>query len=472
MAPSSTKRRVRIGLLGSGTVGESVQDFVFDGDLEKRTGVKVEIVKIYTRRPKGKKWYRRNPGLFTTQPLEVTDHPEVDVLVEVLGSENERDLITFKGYLLRALEQGKSIVTSNKAVLARFGRELWAAAARQGRSIGFEACVGGGIPIIKSLRESLAAEEPEAVYGIVNGTCNYILSSMRASGRSYEASLREAQQRGYAEANPEADTSGMDSEYKLILLGAVTFGIALEPGGILRKGIEEIHPIDFRYAREKGSATIKYLAVARNDGGSVQAFVSPVLVPEDHCLASVHGITNAICFKGRRSQESGAGATQKQEGGGAADRDWNYAFIGPGAGGGPTAVAVLGDVCSIHRPHDPPLMGLPAARGLRVQSQDEIRGDFYIRFLVKDQSGIVGDICRIFGGKGIQIAEVWQLQHTQKELEDLASGYRLPKRTGNILPFVITLDRTDIGRLKGALDIIQKRDFIVVEPLWLPIWGS
>lgn len=467
---AGVKHRLKIGLLGSGTVGEAVQELVFKGKLEDKTGVAVEIVKIYTRHPKGKRWYAKYPSLFTTKPREVTDHPDVEILVEVLGAQQEKDLSVFKNYLIRAMEQGKSVVTSDKAVLAKFGGEIWDAADRYGQSVGFEACVGGGIPIIRSLRESLCAEDPEAIFGIVNGTCNYILSSMKTSGQSYEVSLREAQKRGFAETNPKADTSGLDSEAKLILLGAVTFGVRLQPGMILRKGIEKIHPIDFQYAHLKGFGTIKSLVVARDVGGAIEAYVSPVLVSNRHFLSTVDGITNAICFKGKRSRENADGERKGDRSPSMEERDWNYAFIGPGAGGGPTAVAVMGDVCSLTRPRNGEGGRLLMQNRIPVQSEDRIGGDFYVRFIVKDQSGIVGDICRIFGRKGIHIAEVWQLDHTRAELEELASACRL-KKTGTILPFVITLERTNIGRLKKAMEIIRQKDFILVEPLWIPLWG-
>ena len=170
------------------------------------------------------------------------------------------------------------MVTSDKAVLARYGQEIWAAAHRSGQHLRFEACVGGGIPVIRSLTESFAVEEPEAIFGIVNGTCNYILSQMEKSDKPYAEALKEAQQKGYAETNPTADVSGSDAEAKLVLLSSVVFGLQLQPGTTWRKGIEDIHAVDFRYAGRTGSSTIKQLAVAKRSGSSVQVFVSPVLM--------------------------------------------------------------------------------------------------------------------------------------------------------------------------------------------------
>lgn len=474
MAELGAKPSVKLGLLGSGTVGEALQEFIFDGYLTGKSAVDLEIVKIYTRHAPEKTWYSTHRPLFTTRPEEVTDHPEIDIVIEVLGSQEQSHLAVFKDYIIRALQKGKAVVTSDKAVLAKFGKEIWEAARKYNQELRFEACVGGGIPIIRSLTESLSAEEPEAIYGIVNGTCNYILSEMEKGGKSYEDALREAQDRGYAETNPKADTSGMDAEAKLILLTAVTFGLHVEPGVIHRKSIEEIHSIDFLYADRKGASTIKQLAVAKKINGSIEAFVAPVLVLRSHFLSTIDGPTNAIFFKGKRSQQrpvKGKGGKQRplQEG-----RDWNYAFVGPGAGGGPTAVAILGDVCELAQGRGRRLPGPPSliAPGIvTVQSEDQIQACFYLRFIVKDQPGIVGDICQILGAREINISEIWQLNHSQNELESLIQSYRLAEKPGEILPFVITLERSSVGQIKKALEIIRQRDFILADPIWLPIWG-
>lgn len=464
---------VGLGLLGSGTVGEAIQDLVFTGAGKKEPGPELKIVKIYTRRPgtsqpKGKKWYTTYRDLFTTNPVDVIDHPEADIIIEALGSEDERDLASFKDYIIRSLSNGKPVVTSDKAVLARFSKEIWEAAARSGRELRFEACVGGGIPIIRALTESFAAETPEAIYGIINGTSNYVLSEMGKHGKSYAQALREAQERGYAEADPKSDVSGLDAEAKLVLLGGVAFGLHMSPGTVWRRGIEEIHPVDFLYASRKGRCTIKPLAVARSDGGSVQVFVAPALLPQDHFLSTIDGATNAILFKGQKS------ALGDQEISGE-DRDWNYAFVGPGAGGGPTAVAVLGDVWELARGAREHVTGFPslvAPGTFAVQPPAEISACFYVRFVVKDRVGIVGDICQAFGRAGINVSEIWQLGHSQEELENLIRSYRLEAKPREILPFVITLEHATVGQMTSALAAIRSKDYILVEPVWLPIWGA
>jgi homoserine dehydrogenase len=449
------RKKIGIGLLGSGVVGQAVQDFVFAG----ADDLPVEIVKIYTRQPKGKRWHKSRPSLFTDKAQQVVDHPDAMIIIEALGFHDDKDVAGFKDLILRALKNGKSVVTSDKAVLARYGAEIWDAARKHGGDVRFEACVGGGVPIIRSIAESFAGEEPEAVYGIVNGTSNYILSEMSRGGKSYDAALKEAQEKGYAETNPASDVSGRDAEAKLILLAAVTFGLQAEPGAFWRKGIEEINAIDFQYAARKGRSTIKSVAVAKVDGGSVQAYVSPVLVGEDHFLAAVDGATNAIFFKGKRSGASG--------------RDWSYAFAGPGAGGGPTAIAILGDVLDLARGKSERggFVPLVAPGALSIQAEDKISAGFYLRFIVKDRAGIVGDICQTLGGSGINVAEIWQLSHSRDELKALAARYRIKDVPENILPFVITLERSSIGQIKNAMKVIGRRDYILAEPLWFPIWN-
>jgi homoserine dehydrogenase len=462
MAAANKRRKVGIGLLGSGVVGEAIQDIVFQ-DLKGQIGadVELEIRKIYTRHPKDKKWFAERKSLFTTQAEEVIDDAEVDIVVEALGFQEPSQLTLFRDYFLRAFKNGKSVVTSDKAVLARYGDEICAAAAASGRQLRFEACVGGGIPVMRALSESFAAEEPEAVFGIVNGTCNYILSQMEKSAKPYATALQEAQQKGYAETNPAADVSGSDAEAKLLLLSRVAFGLQIQPGTIWRKGIEDIHAVDFRYAGRTGASTIKQLAVAKRNGQSVQVFVAPVLLPRENFLSGIDGATNAICIAGKRS------------GGARGERDCDYVLVGPGAGGGPTAVAVLGDVCELARggavSTGAPSLVRPGS--LKLQAEEEIDGSFYLRFIVKDRAGIVGDIGQTFGRIGINISEIWQLRHGDEELRDLARSYNLTVNPKSILPFVMTLDQATLKQVRKALDSLGDRDYILVDPVWFPIWG-
>ena len=455
--------RVHIGILGAGTVGGAVHDLIVNGHLA-RFGVDADVVKVFTRTPRGKPRYETSPELFTTDPAGVTRHPDADIVVEVLGAGGAEDLRAQKEWVLDALRNGKSVVTANKALLVAHGEEIWATARECGRAVRFEACVGGGIPIIGPLTQSLSAERPAAVYGLVNGTCNYILTEMAGKGRSYGDALASAQALGYAEADPDADVSGRDAEAKLLLLSSITFGARLQPGVIHRKGIERIHAIDFLYAARKGRSTIKSVALARSVDGALEAMVTPMVVPDDHFIARIDGVTNAVFFKGRVSD------------GGAPDAgDWDYVFAGPGAGGGATAVAVLGDVHElVARSGDTPFLPVesivPGAASVRPE--DELRASFYVRFVVRDQSGIVGEICQVFGDKQINVSEIWQLEHTEEELESLVGEQKGGAASDEILPFVITLEETSVGQLRQALERIAQKDFVLAEPLWLPVWRT
>ena len=455
--------RVRIGILGAGTVGGAVHDLIVDGHLA-RFAVEAEVVKVFTRTPENKTRYQVSPELFSTDPAAVTGHPDVDIVVEVLGAGGPEDLRAQKEWVVDALRHGKSVVTANKALLVAHGDDIWTAARECGRAVRFEACVGGGIPIIGPLTQSLSAERPAAVYGLVNGTSNYILTEMAQRGRSYDDALASAQALGYAEADPDADVSGRDAEAKLLLLSSITFGTHLKPGAIHRQGIERIHAIDFLYAAQKGHSTIKSVALARNVGGVLEAMVTPMVVPEDHLIARIDGVTNAVFFKGEVSD------------GGAPDAgDWDYVFAGPGAGGGATAVAVLGDVYElVTRDGDKPFLPVASiVSGVSsVRPEDDLRASFYVRFVVRDQSGIVGDICQIFGEKQINVSEIWQLDHDEEELESLIGAGKGGAGPGDILPFVITLEETSVGQLRQALERIAQKDFVLAEPLWLPIWRT
>jgi homoserine dehydrogenase len=457
------RRTIGIGLLGSGVVGEAIQDILFH-DLKGRVGTDVDLVirKIYTRSPKRKKWYSQRPALFTDKAEHVLDDPSVDIVIEALGFQSPAQLPLFRDYLLRAFRNGKSVVTSDKAVLARYGKEIWAAAQKSGQQLRFEACVGGGIPVIRSLSESFAVEQPEAVFGIVNGTCNYILSQMERGGKTYAEALKEAQEKGYAETNPASDVNGSDAEAKLLLLLLVAFGLQVQPGAIWRKGIEDIHAVDFRYAQRIGPSTIKQLSVARRKGRSVQVFVSPVLVHQDNFLASIDGATNAVCFAGKSSSGSRG------------ERDCDYVLVGPGAGGGPTAVAVLGDVYELAR-GERKFSGVPSLippGTLKLQPEDEIDGPFYLRLVVRDRAGIVGDIGQAFGRIGVNISEIWQMRHTEEEVLLLTQSYKLKQKPREVLPFVMTLERATLRQMRRALDSLSNRDYILVDPVWFPIWGA
>ncbi|MFQ5957094.1 MAG: homoserine dehydrogenase, partial [Candidatus Brocadiales bacterium] len=323
------ERVVKIGLLGSGTIGKGVQDIIFGdgGDLAKRLGYRLEIEKIYTRTPKKKYWYGQFPGKFTDIPEDVINNPEISIVAEALGLERPEDAGQIASYVIKAMENGKSVVTANKAMLAGFGREIHSAARKNDAQIRFEASVAGGIPIIRSLGEGLASDDVTGLYGILNGTCNYILSGIRNQGKTFKEALSMAQTLGYAETNPEADIKGYDTRDKIIVLLQLLYGIFVKKEDVATEGIELLEKIDFDYASRKLGTNIKLLGTIRRSGGEVTAAVSPIMIKDNHVLSRVNGSLNAVLVESKYCE--------------------NMCFVGPGAGAGPTANSVVSDIISI-----------------------------------------------------------------------------------------------------------------------------
>lgn len=395
--------RVRIGLLGCGTVGTGVLRILRDNaaDIEARLGVPVEVAAIAVSDLRKVRDPAVPADLLTTDPARVLDDPAVQVVVEVIGGYEPA-----RTHLLRALEHGKHVVTANKALLARHGAEIFEAADLHKRDVIFEASVGGGIPVIRMLREGLASDRVRSIHAIINGTSNFILTAMSAEGRSYGDALREAQRLGYAEADPTMDVKGTDAAQKLAILMSLAFGTAFAFDSFLTEGIDRVTADDIRFARGFGYE-VKPLAVARahegdggegSDGGDggIEARVHPALVPKNHILASVHGVFNAI-----QVDSAALGP---------------ILLHGQGAGMLPTAAAVVSDVIEMgrnllggtsgriphlafHEGHLPPRSLRPAA---------ETRSAFYLRFPVRDEPGVLGAITGILGRKGISISRMIQ----------------------------------------------------------------
>ncbi len=326
--------------------------------------------------------------LITRDPAALVVRPDIDIVVELFGGiEPARTLI------LSALSAGKDVVTANKAMLAEHGTELFAAAGRAGLSIGFEASVGGGVPIIRTLRDALAGDRQHAVYGIVNGTCNTILSMMSERGAEFSDALAEAQRIGLAEANPALDIGGHDAAHKLCLLVALAFGAVLKPSQVYTEGIEAVTQSDIAYARELGYA-IKLLAIAKSENGAIEARVHPTMVPARHLLAGVSGAFNAIYI-----QSEALGSTM---------------YIGLGAGQMPTATAVMADILEIARDRAIGNRGhalgypIPSVRRARVKPMDDVISEYYLRFEARDNPGVLGTIASMLGQSGISIASVIQ----------------------------------------------------------------
>lgn len=429
-------RRVRVGLLGFGTVGRAFAHLLAREapDLERRRGVNVSLVAVATRGSDGKHDTGLGAGVRWTSDLaSVATDPECDVVVELLGG-----IEPANGLIRAALAAGKSVVTANKMLLARHGTALQALALEKGAGLGIEAAVAGGIPILRALRSSFTGDRVTAVSGILNGTCNFILTEMEATGRPYAEVLEDAQRLGYAEADPASDVEGDDAAYKLALLARLAFGRDVSVDQIAREGITRLLPCDFVYAKRLGR-TPRQLAVARlAESGRLLLSVRTHFVSETSLLAKVTGPFNAVEVRG----ESGG----------------PFVFSGRGAGGDPTATAVLADVVEIARggatgrQTGPPL-GFASLEPCTPATADEFVSPFYLRFIVRDRPGILADLARILAENAINIDAVFQAPY-----EDKAA-----------LPFVVTLEPVSGAALAAALVAISSLDFHVVPPLALPM---
>jgi homoserine dehydrogenase len=385
-------RPVRIALLGCGTVGSGVVKLLHQNAamLERRLGAPLELAGVANRSLKPDASLGLTASLITNDAAALVTRPDIDIVVELFGGiEPARTLI------LSALAAGKDVVTANKALLAEHGGEIFEAAAKAGLAVGFEASVGGGVPIIRTLRQALAADRQRAVYGIVNGTCNSILSTMSEQGAEFDTALAEAQRTGLAEADPALDIEGHDAAHKLCLLVALAFGVLLKPEQVYTEGITRVTQADIAYAGELGY-TVKLLAIAKDNDGAVEARVHPTMIPARHVLASVSGAYNAIYIHGEA-----LGSTM---------------YLGLGAGQMPTATAVVGDILEIAhersygvkvRSHS---LGYPVdwVRRARVKPMDDVVCEYYLRFMAEDKPGVLGRIASVLGRNKISMASVIQ----------------------------------------------------------------
>ncbi|WKZ82420.1 MAG: homoserine dehydrogenase [Acidimicrobiia bacterium] len=377
---------VGIGIAGAGTVGGTlIRRLVDEREMvTARTGLDLEVRRVAVRDPSKARVFDLPSGIVTGDVMDLVSDLTVDLVVEVMGG-----LEPAGSLVLAALQAGKPVVTANKELIAARAPELVAAAAASGVPLLFEAAVGGGIPIIRPLSETLAGEQVDRVMGIVNGTTNFILTAMAEQGWSYEEALAEAQRLGYAEPDPEADVSGADAASKAAILAGLAFGVWVDPARVHREGIDGITVDDLAAASRLGYA-IRLLAVAERIPAGVVARVHPAMVPLAHPLASIRGATNAIFITGASAGE--------------------LLFAGPGAGGDPTATAVLGDVIDAAREL---LSGAQAAPRLafgpgEVAGFEEVETRWCLRLEVQDSPGVLARIAGAFGDAGVSLRSVWQ----------------------------------------------------------------
>jgi len=381
------KPQINIGIIGLGTVGTGALKALLENksEIERKVGSRLEVVQIAdldiaTERP-----VRFDKSLLTTDVNQVLDNPDVDIVVELIGGVHPA-----KEFILRALRNGKHVVTANKELIAKEGSDILDEASRRGLDFYFEGSVGGGIPIIRPLKTCLAANKIQEVMGIVNGTTNYILTKMASEGLDFAEALAQAQKAGYAEADPTSDIEGRDAKYKIAILASIAFTSRVNVDDIYCEGITKVSRRDIEYARELGYV-VKLLAIAKRNGEKVQIRVHPTLIPSTHPLASVSDVYNAIYVRGDFVQD--------------------VMFYGRGAGALPTGSAVVGDVIEIARNINFNATGrLPCTcfDSRQVQAMDAVVTKCYIRMLVADHPGVLASIARVFGDNGVSIASVMQ----------------------------------------------------------------
>jgi homoserine dehydrogenase len=384
-------KAVRVGILGLGTVGTGVVKVFFTHreELEEKIGAPITlhaIADLDISSPRKDLAMGELP--LTMDSAKVLDDPTVDIVVELIGG-----LEPARGFILRALRNGKHVVTANKALLATHGEELYAAAREQGRMLAFEAAVAGGIPLIRAVKEGLVANRITSMYGIVNGTSNYILSKMTDEGQEFGRVLAEAQAKGYAEADPTFDVEGIDSAHKLQILATLAFRTQVRLRDIYVEGITQITPQDIGLAREMGFR-IKLLAVAKAGNGTFELRIHPTMIPESSPLSAVSGVFNAVFLHG--------------------DVVNDLMFYGRGAGQMPTASSVWADIVEIARrlaagqtavPQDLPVLG---RKHLNMKPMEEVRSAYYLYVSAMDQPAVLAQVAGILGKHEISIASVIQ----------------------------------------------------------------
>jgi len=394
-------KTVKVGLLGLGTVGGGTVDILTNTlpEIERRLGQKIEVTIIAVRDLNRPRSVDTTGIILTDNTEEVVNHPDVDIVVELMGGTG-----LAKTLLETAIKNGKHIVTANKALIAEHGNAIFALAKQHNVIVNYEAAVAGGIPIIKAVREGLAANKIEWIAGIINGTGNYILTEMKKPGADFAKVLKVAQELGYAEADPTFDVEGIDAAHKLTILASIAFGIELQFDKVYTEGISKITADDIRFAQQLGYE-IKHLGVASRAENGFSLRVHPTLVPKEVLIANVSGVMNAVMAKGNH-----VGPTM---------------YYGPGAGAGPTASSVVADIIDIIRWQNQPQEDQVPALGFitnqlesaPVVSIDEISASYYIRCLAKDHSGVLARVSSIFAQCDISIEHMLQ-EPSSEESED------------------------------------------------------
>jgi homoserine dehydrogenase len=419
---------LKVGLAGLGTVGSAVIKLLDEGrdKLIARCGRPIEVVAL-TARSRGKKRnFDSKKFRWVADPVALARDPGIDVLVEVIGGEGD----PAKRAVETALNAGKPVVTANKALLARHGQKLAALAERHGVALNFEASVAGGIPIVKTLREGLNGASFTRIYGILNGTCNYILTRMEQDRLAFDDCLREAQRLGYAEADPAFDIEGHDTAQKLAILASLAFGTKVDPDAVYVEGISSITPADLAAAAELGYR-IKLLGVAVKTEAGIEQRVHPTMVPRESAIAQVMGVTNAVTIDAQGLAP--------------------ITLVGPGAGGAATASAIVADLADIARGVVTPPFGRPAARmtAVRKAPMQHHEGGYYIRLLARDQPGTAATIAHRLAQQKISLESIVQ-RHAAG-----SRGAAAPGRSGESVPVILITYATSEDAVHKALAAVR-----------------
>jgi homoserine dehydrogenase len=428
-------KAINVGILGLGTIGSGVVKVLTEHAdlLDKRVGAPLRIRRIAEV---GTPRIPVDPKLLTRDAKEVIDDPQVDIVVELIGGTT-----VARSLCLEAVNKGKHLVTANKALLAEHGLEIYQAAAAKRVDLGFEASVCGAIPIIRSLREGLVANQIRSIMGIVNGTTNYILTKMGETGQPFDEVLAEAQAKGYAEANPTLDVDGFDAAHKLQILASLAYGGYIRFADIYIEGIRKVEAVDIAFARELG-CRIKLLAIAKEEQGQLEVRVHPTIIPETHLLASVGGVYNAVHIRG--------------------DSAGSLMFSGRGAGQMPTASSVVADIVEIahnilfHRPARASLLPISAiGAGASIKPMERIRCRYYLRVMAVDKPGVLSAVAGVLAENQISIASMLQKGRAEQAA----------------VPIVMLTHEALEGDMRRALTRINALDVVAAETVCLRVEG-
>jgi len=423
---------LKIAVAGLGTVGAGTLKLLAEqaGIIEQRCGRRITVTAVSARDPNKDRGVDLSGVRWFTDPVVMADEADADVFVELIGGSDG----PARAAVEAALARGRHVVTANKALLANHGTTLARAAEERGLTLAFEAAVAGGIPIIKGLREGLAANRVSEIHGILNGTCNYILTEMRTTGREFADVLAEAQALGYAEADPSFDIDGIDAAHKLAILTSVAFGCPVDFASVLVEGIRHVSALDLKYAEELGYR-IKLLGIARRTALGIEQRVHPCMVPREAPIATVDGVFNAVVAQTDF-----------------ADRVW---LVGRGAGAGPTASAVVADLIDVARGRTTPTFGIPANRLEPVQASpvEGRQGAYYLRLMVVDRPGVIADVAAL-------------LRDHNVSMESFIQRGRSP---GEAVPVVLTTHETTEAAMQKALLAIGALPAVMEPPRMIRI---